>query len=120
MSEEETPVIVQEADAIYESVRTICHHSETQPAPAVYRVLGNLKGAAGPMLAQALEQLAAGLERSLTEYDVYEDDGHDPAQSVAEAARHMRAAAALADQIGAHLSDAQNAIAGQGHRSKDG
>ena len=113
---EETPIVVQEADAVYEAVRTICHHSETQPAPTVYRVLGNLKGAAGPMLAQALNQLAAGLERSLTEYDVYEDDGGDPAESVAAAARHMGAAAALAEQIGGHLSDAQNAIAGQGHR----
>jgi hypothetical protein len=114
---EETPIVVQEADAIYEAVRAICHRSETQPAPTVYRVLGNLKGAAGDMLAQALQQLTAGLERSLTEYDVYEDDGRDPAESVAAAARHMRAAAALAEQIGAHLSDAQNAIAGQGHRA---
>lgn len=113
---EETAIVVQEADTVYEAVRAICHHSETQPAPTVYRVLGNLKSAAGPMLAQALNQLAAGLERSLTEYDVYEDDGSDPADSVATAAHHMRAAAALADQIGNHLSDAQNAIAGQGHR----
>lgn len=89
-----------EADAIYESVRTICHYSETQPAPTVYRVLGNLKGATGDMLAQALNRLAAGLERSLAEYDVYEDDGRDPAESVASAAGHMRAAGALAEQIG--------------------
>lgn len=120
MSEEETPIVVQEADAVYEAVRSINHSTIsdfTAPAPTIYQVLGNLKGAAGPMLAQALEQLAAGLERSLTEYDVYEDEGRDPAESVATAARHMRAAAALAEQIGAHLADAQNAIAGQGHRA---
>jgi hypothetical protein len=116
MSEEETPVVVQEADAIYESVRTICHHRETQPAPVVYRVLGNLKGAAGDMLAQALNQLADGLERSLTQYDVYEDDGSDPALNVAAAAGHMRLAAHLAAELGEHLSEAQNAIAQQGYR----
>jgi hypothetical protein len=116
VSEEETPAVVQEADAVYESVRAICHDGRTHPAPTVYRVLGNLKGAAGPMLAQALNQLADGLERSLNEYDVYEDNGSDPAQSVATAAQHMRLAAHLAAELGDHLSEAQNAIAGQGHR----
>jgi len=114
---DETPAVVQEADAIYESVRAICHMSYTHPAPTVYKVLGNLKGASGPMLAQALNQLAAGLERSLSEYDVYEDDGGNPAESVAAAAEHMRAAAALAEQLGEHLSQAQTAINGQGYRT---
>lgn len=113
---DDTPAVVQEADAIYDSVRAICHDSRTHPAPTVYRVLGNLKGATGPMLAQALNQLAAGLERSLTEYDVYEDDGSDPAQSVAAAAQHMRLAAHLATELGDHLSEAQNAISRQGYR----
>ncbi|MDQ4504424.1 hypothetical protein [Sinomonas sp. ASV322] len=116
---EETPAVVQEADAIYESVRAICHDSRTHPAPTVYRVLGNLKGASGHMLAQALRQLAAGLERSLNEYDVYEDDGRNPAESVATAAEHMRAAATLASQLGEHLAEAQNAIAGQGYRTAE-
>lgn len=114
---DESPAVVQEADAIYESVRAICHMSYTHPAPTVYKVLGNLKGAAGPMLAQALTQLAAGLERSLSEFDVYEYEDKDPAQSVATAAHHMRAAAALAEQLGAHLADAQVAINGQGYRT---
>lgn len=113
---EETSAVVQEADAIYESVRAICHDSGTHPAPTVHRVLGNLKGATGPMLAQALNQLADGLERSLTEYDVYEDDGRDPVESVAAAAGHMRLAAHLGAELGEHLSEAQNAIARQGHR----
>jgi hypothetical protein len=116
MNEEETPAVVQEADAIHESVRAICHDSRTHPAPTVYRVLGNLKGAAGPMLAQALNQLADGLERSLAEYDVYEDDGSDPAPNAAAAADHMRLAAHLAAELGEHLAEAQNAIARQGYR----
>lgn len=110
---EETPAVVQEADAIYESVRAICHDSRTHPAPMMYRVLGNLKGATGCMLAQALNQLAAGLER----FDVYEDDGRNPAESVAAAAGHMRLAAHLASELGDHLSEAQNAIARQGYRT---
>ena len=117
---EETPAVVQEADAIYESVRAINHltiFNAVIPAPTMYKVLGNLKGASGPMLAQALGQLATGLEKSLDEYDVYEDDSRDPAESVATAAEHMRAAAALAEQMGEHLSKAQNAIAGQGYRT---
>lgn len=113
---DETPAVVQEADAVYESVRAICHDSLTHPAPTVYRVLGNLKGAAGPMLAQALNQLADGLERSLTEFDVYEDDGRNPAESVATATQHMRLAAHLAAELGGHLSEAQDAIARQGYR----
>ncbi|MEE2524525.1 hypothetical protein [Pseudarthrobacter sp. J47] len=115
---ERTPVVVQEADSIYESVRTICHNSQAHPAPTVYKVLGNLKGATGSMLAQALRQLAGGLERSLTEYDVYEDEaGTDPAASVAIASEHMRAAAKLATELGVHLEAAQIAIAQQGYRA---
>jgi hypothetical protein len=82
----------------------------------VYRVLGNLKGATGPMLAQALRQLASGLERSLNEYDVYEDDGRDPANSVDIASAHLLEAAALADLLGESLTKAQNAISRQGFR----
>lgn len=113
---DEKPTVVEEADAIYESVRAICHSNTTHPAPTVYRVLGNLKGATGPMLAQALRQIAAGLGRSLNEYDVYEDDGRDPVQSVATATDHLTRAAQLADELGEELSKAQNAIARQGYR----
>ncbi|KHL02495.1 hypothetical protein [Sinomonas humi] len=112
----DTPPVVQDADAAYEAIRGICHASGTDPAPTVYRVLGNLKGATGHMLDQALRQLAAGLEHSLEAYDVYEDDGRDPAESVAAAAGHLRAAGALAAQLGEHLEAAQQAIARQGYR----
>lgn len=113
---DETPTVVEAADVIYESVRAICHESQTHPAPTVYRVLGNLKSATGPMLAQALRQLASGLERSLNEYDVYEDDGSNPIGSTDMAAAHMLEAAALADLLGECLAKAQNAIARQGYR----
>lgn len=114
--DEETPEVIRMADNVYEAVRAICHMSQTHPAPTVYRVLGNLKGATGPMLAQALRQLANGLERSLTEYDVYEDDGRDPAGSIDMATAHMLEAATLADLLGESLAKAQNAISRQGYR----
>ena len=113
---DETPAVVEEATAIYDSVRAICHMNSTHPAPTVYQVLGNLKGATGSMLGQALRQLATSMERSLNEYDVYEDDGSDPQASVNLATAHMLEAAALADLVGESLAKAQNAIAKQGYR----
>ncbi|MDJ0318893.1 hypothetical protein [Arthrobacter antibioticus] len=116
--DQETPEVIQKADDAYEAIRAICHMSQTHPAPTVYGVLGNLKGAIGPMLAQTLRQLAKGLERSLNEYDVYEDDGSDPAGSIALAGKHLYEAAILADLLGESLTKAQNAISRQGYRER--
>ncbi|ERI35388.2 hypothetical protein M707_21915 [Arthrobacter sp. AK-YN10] len=108
---------MEEADAVYEALRAINHLTITQvhAAPTVYRVLGNLKGV-GHMLPQACTQLAKSLGRSLDEYDVYEDDGRDPVQSVATATDHLTKAAELAAALGAELEKAQSAISRQGHR----
>lgn len=116
--DQETPAVIQKADNAYEAIRAICHMSQTHPAPTVYRVLGNLK-LSGPTLAQALRQLAGGLERSLNEYDVYEDDGRDPAGSIDLANKHLYEAAILADLLGESLAKAQNAIARQGYRDAE-
>ncbi|MEG9250347.1 hypothetical protein V6S67_19835 [Arthrobacter sp. Soc17.1.1.1] len=116
--DEPTPVIVSSADAIYDELRTICHHSlpgTSIPAPVAYKVLGNLKGVEY-LLSQALGQLAAGLGKSLDTHDVYEYEDRDPVQSVATATDHLTRAAGLAKQLGAELAQAQNAIAGQGYR----
>lgn len=116
--DEPTPAIVTSADAIYDELRTICHHSlpgTSNPAPVAYKVLGNLKGVEY-LLSQALEQLAAGLGKSLDTHDVYEWQGGDPVQSVATATDHLTLAATLAKQLGHHLAQAQNAIASQGYR----
>ncbi|BBE24592.1 hypothetical protein MN0502_34750 (plasmid) [Arthrobacter sp. MN05-02] len=118
MTDDETPVIVEAADTIYEELRILCHESlpgRSIPAPVAYRVLGNLKGVEY-MLPQALNQLAAGLGKSLDTHDVYEDDGRDPVQSIATATDHLTRAAALAKQLGAELAQAQNAINRQGYR----
>lgn len=110
-----------DAQEAYEAIRSINHATiftgDGIPAPVVYRVLGYLQSAGGYGLAQALGQLACGLERSLSTHDVYEDDGRDPADAVAHAVNALTGAAALLQRVGALLDDAQAAIARQGYRS---
>jgi len=114
------PVVV-DAEAADEAIRSINHRtiwlSDGLPAPAVYWVLAELKSGLGYGAQQALEQLGRGLAQSLDHYEAYEDDGRDPAASVAAAGAALQAAAVLAGQIGALLETAQLAIAGQGYRS---
>lgn len=115
--DEETPEVIRAADDAYEAIRSINHLTITQihAAPTVYSVLGNLKGV-GHLLPQACTQLAKSLGRSLDEYDVYEDDGRDPVQSVAVATDHLTKAARLAAELGLELEKAQSAISRQGYR----
>ena len=114
--DDETPEVIQRADDAYEAIRAINHltiNARSLPAPLVYSVLGNLKALG---LAQACQQLASGLGRSLDTHDVYEDDGGDPVQSVATATDHLTRAAQLAAQLGDELAQAQNAINRQGYK----
>lgn len=108
--------LVQHADDAYEAIRALNHATISGcvvPAPLAYDLLGNLN-LVGYGLAQLLGQLAAGLDRSLSEYDVY-DRNRDPADSVALANEAMQAAARHAHEIGALLSAAQVAINLQGY-----
>ncbi len=115
--DQQRPEVVEQAEWAYEAIRRINHITGGPlPAPRVYRVLGNLK-MVGHSLPQALRQLGAGLLASLDHYDVYEDDGRDPAASVATAQDHLQRAAELAAQVGRHLEHAQSAISGQGYRT---
>lgn len=112
------PDVARHASEARESIRAINHTTPAVlPAPFVYDVLGELKGV-GNMLPQALTQIAAGLGRSLDEFDMYEDDGSDPAQSVAIARGHLKRAAELASQFGDELEAAQSAISRQGYRGQ--
>jgi hypothetical protein len=83
------------------------------PAPVVYNVLGNL-GTMAHRLPQGYTQLAAGLQRSLAALTVTDSRGN-PATNVAEAVEALQRAAALAEQMAAALTEAQQAIAGQGY-----
>lgn len=113
----ETPEVVVQAEIAYEAVRRINHITGgPMPAPLLYSVLGYLKQV-GHGLPQALRQLADGLVFSLDVYEVYEDDGADPAVSVEEAAEALRAAAGLAAQCGVLLEQAQSAISRQGYNT---
>lgn len=110
-----------DAQDAYEAIRRINHTTiftaDGIPAPVVYRMLSFLQSAGGYGLAQALGQLARGLERSLATHDVYEDDGRDPAESVAYAVNAITDAIALLQRVGPLLDDAQAAISRQGYRS---
>jgi len=116
------PEVVEMAETAFEAVRRI-NHITGGPimAPLLYQVLGNLK-LVGPGLEQALRQLGDGLDASLDRagYVVYEDDGRDPAESVATAVGHLVAAAEAAEQLGWHLERAQGAINRQGYRTVGG
>jgi hypothetical protein len=118
MSTDGTPPATEHAEQVYEGLRAINHDTvnASLPAPVVYDILGNLKGI-GWLLPQALTQLAAGLGRSLNEYDVREDDGGDPIQNIATATDHLTRAALLAEQLGEELATAQNILSGQGYRA---
>ena len=111
-----------DAQNAYEAIRSINHATiftgDGIPAPVVYRVLGFLQSAAGYGMAQALGQLARGLERSLSTFDVYEDDGRDPADSVAHAVNALTDAADLLQHVGPLLDNAQAAISRQGYRTQ--
>lgn len=65
-----------------------------------------------------MEQLGAGLERSLHEFDVY-DRRREPAVSVAQARVLLQAAAQAAAQLGSVLKEAQSVIAEQGYRTAE-
>jgi hypothetical protein len=107
--------LVRHADTAFEAIRALNHGTyRTLPAPTIYALLGNLQSAAGSGLAQLLGQMADGLTRSLTEYDVY-DNNRDPAESVALATEAMREAAHHAQALGRLLSEAQSAISMQGY-----
>lgn len=113
--------IETDACEAYEAIRRINHATifvgDGIPAPVVYQTLSFLQSAGGYGLAQALGQLTRGLERSLTTYEVYEDDDRDPALSVARAVTAIEDAVALLEQVGPLLDDAQAAIARQGYRT---
>ena len=112
--QDDTHELVQHADDAYEAIRALNHRTwRAIPAPLAYGLLGNLNNL-GCGLDQLLRQLSDGLTRSLTEYDVY-DNNRDPADSVATATKAMHTAARHAHELGVLLSTAQTAINQQGY-----
>jgi hypothetical protein len=110
--------LVQHADDAYEAIRALNHRiGRPIPAPVAYGLLGSLNNL-GYGLEHLLLQLSFGLTRSLTEYDVY-DNNRDPAESVAVACKALWNAARHAHEIGVLLSTAQTAINQQGYNPPD-
>lgn len=112
----ENPPIVDLAEDAYQGVRAINHATihGAIPAPVLYEVLGSLKQL-GPGLNQALVQLGDALAQSPAAYRVYEDDGADPAASIAACRAALTAAAGHAARLGDLLEAAQQGIARQGY-----
>lgn len=87
------------------------------PATLVFDVLAHLKGV-GHLLPQGLTQLAAGLDLSLDEAGVTDDESRDPLQSVAAATEHLTRASELALQLGIELDKAQSALSDMNHQNR--
>lgn len=93
-------------------------HGRAVPAPELYEILGNLEGAGGYLLAELLGRLADGIQKSVAEYEVYEDDVGNPGGRAKLTAMLLREAAAHAKHICLCLEAAHSEIAGQGHRGR--
>ena len=105
-------------DVAADAIRAVNHltgNGHPIPAPVAYEVLGNL-AALAHRLPQALTPLAQGLNRSMDEFTVTDSAG-DPRTSATTAVEALTLAAQLAEQVGAALAEAQQAIAGQGYDS---
>lgn len=116
---EQTHPLAEYAEEVYQATRSMCHEpAGALPAPTLYEILGSLYAGAHA-LPQALDQMAYGLKRSLTEYEVTEyDEGKNPTESVLKATGHLSRAGELAAELGRELEAAQLAINGQGYSSR--
>lgn len=119
MADDTDPSLRELIETAYEAVRSFNHRTFNADIipPEVYSIIGEARALTGCM-PQALDQLAAGLERALRTYDVY-DHNRDPAASAAMAAEQLAAAGALFQQAYAHLDAAQTAINYQGVNDDD-
>ena len=107
------------ADQAAQAVRAINHATiagPPLPAPSVYDALGGLTRL-GYSLDQAAGQLADRLSASAATFDLYQDDGADPAAAIAAATAALTQAARQAHEFGLLLAQAQSAIARQGYRT---
>ncbi|MEV4267787.1 hypothetical protein [Kribbella sp. NPDC049584] len=114
MNPERTDQMIKSADVAYEAIRFLNHATiaATVPAPVAYALLGSLSQMQDAV-AKLAGQIATGLDRSLLDFDVY-DDARDPAESVAMAADALERTSGHARAAAERVSAAQAAIALQG------
>jgi hypothetical protein len=107
--------IVRAASFAAEAARIVCH-VRLGSVPTIYAVTAEFYTAAYAMQTAA-ENMIGDLTRMAADADLYDarPDG-DPQTALEEAKGALARAASRAGQLGRALQDAQNAIAGVGHR----
>lgn len=110
------PDVLRHAGIAREAARAMNHVAPVvMPAPVAYDVLAELKGL-GHLLPDALDKISVGLHRSLSEFEIHENDGADPVERNALSRAHLANAAKLAGLMGDELEAAQAAISQQGFK----
>jgi hypothetical protein len=114
MNPERTDAMFKTANDANQAIQTLKHATTmaTIPAPVAYVLLGSLSEMQDAV-AQLARQIATGLERSLSEFEVY-DDARDPGESLIEATAALTTTAINATRAAEFTSKAQAAIACQG------
>jgi hypothetical protein len=69
------------------------------------------------MLHDVLNKMAAGLNRSLNDFDYYMDDKSSPSEAIKKAHMNLQRAANFARLVGQELESAQAEIAALGYRT---
>lgn len=114
--------VVTEAHVAAEAIRAINHATITRkpalPAPHLYPVLAELSRV-GHGLQQALVQLGDHLAESVSNYELYQCDGTDPADATAAAMILLSLGSQYASQLALTVDQAESAIAAQGYRTDD-
>lgn len=107
--------ITQAASFAGEGARIVCH-VQLGSVATVYAVTAEFYTAAYAMQTAA-DNMIRDLTRMAAEAGLYDarPDG-DPKEAIETAKGHLARAASRAEQLGRALQDAQNAIAGVGHR----
>ena len=114
MNTDRIDAMIKSAEDAYEAIRSLNHATivATIPAPVAYALLGSLSQLEDAV-SQLTRQIAAGLGRSLFDFDVY-DDAREPVESVRIAEAALVEVATHARRAADRASAAQAAIAWQG------
>jgi hypothetical protein len=110
---ETLPDVLRHAGDTRDAIRALSRTMPASlPAPIASELIGDLEAACHE-LPLALNQIVASLTRSLSDFDMEDDDGTNPRVSVMAANLHLSLAAELADQLGDVLQQARSALAHQ-------
>lgn len=119
MDDTPSPISLAHAERAQESMRALAHTCTGVPIPApdARDLMGELALCLVRM-ADAFRGIGSGVRGSLTVFDVVEESGEHPGRAAVLAQESLQAAADAAAQAAQHVWDAQEALAGQGHRGR--